>query len=134
MSIPIGDLASFSENQNARPITQIAVNASTSSSERYSDCTGASSSDSGCQATTTQGRCGYVDDSWLVYRRRVEDMPVATAPPGASAEQLLKIEVVRKKLLAKAKAEQALNVTLGAIMDAVAKGDTLSLIGFGTFS
>jgi len=36
--------------------------------------------------------------------------------------------------LTKAKAEQALNVTLGAIMDAVAKGETLSLIGFGTFS
>jgi DNA-binding protein HU-beta len=36
--------------------------------------------------------------------------------------------------LTKAKAEQALNVTLNAIMDAVAKGDTLSLIGFGTFS
>ncbi|AJG21501.1 MULTISPECIES: HU family DNA-binding protein [Cupriavidus] len=36
--------------------------------------------------------------------------------------------------LTKAKAEQALNVTLGAIMEAVAKGDTLSLIGFGTFS
>ncbi|RWA51139.1 hypothetical protein AU476_25135 [Cupriavidus sp. UYMSc13B] len=32
--------------------------------------------------------------------------------------------------LTKAKAEQALN----AIMDAVGKGDTLSLIGFGTFS
>ncbi len=36
--------------------------------------------------------------------------------------------------LTKAKAEQALNVTLSAIMDAVGKGDTLSLIGFGTFS
>ena len=36
--------------------------------------------------------------------------------------------------LTKAKAEQALNVTLNAIMDAVAKGETLSLIGFGTFS
>ncbi|AVA38256.1 MULTISPECIES: HU family DNA-binding protein [Cupriavidus] len=36
--------------------------------------------------------------------------------------------------LTKAKAEQALNVTLSAIMDAVAKGDTLNLIGFGSFS
>ncbi|QCC05547.1 HU family DNA-binding protein (plasmid) [Cupriavidus necator H16] len=36
--------------------------------------------------------------------------------------------------LTKAKAEEALNVTLHAIMDAVAKGDALSLVGFGTFS
>ena len=43
-----------------------------------------------------------VEDSWLVYRRRVEDMPLATAPPEASADQLLKIEAVRKKMLAKA--------------------------------
>ncbi|HEY0662941.1 MAG TPA: HU family DNA-binding protein [Lysobacter sp.] len=36
--------------------------------------------------------------------------------------------------MTKTKAEEALNVMLGAIMDAVGKGDTLSLIGFGTFS
>ncbi|WP_454056656.1 HU family DNA-binding protein [Cupriavidus sp. Marseille-Q8015] len=36
--------------------------------------------------------------------------------------------------LTKTKAEQALNATLVAIMDAVARGETLSLIGFGTFS
>ncbi len=36
--------------------------------------------------------------------------------------------------LTKAKAEQTLNVTISAIMEAVGKGDTLSLIGFGTFS
>ena len=36
--------------------------------------------------------------------------------------------------LTKAKAEQALNVTLAAIMESVGKGDAVSLIGFGTFS
>ncbi|SDD57898.1 HU family DNA-binding protein [Cupriavidus sp. YR651] len=36
--------------------------------------------------------------------------------------------------LTKNKAEQALNVTLVAIMDAVAKGETLTLVGFGAFS
>jgi DNA-binding protein HU-beta len=36
--------------------------------------------------------------------------------------------------LTKTKAEQALNATLNSIVDAVAKGDSLSLIGFGTFS
>lgn len=36
--------------------------------------------------------------------------------------------------LTKAKAEQALNVTLNTIMAAVAKGDALNLIGFGSFS
>jgi ferredoxin--NADP+ reductase len=43
-----------------------------------------------------------VADSWLVYRRRVEDMPLAQAPPGATAEQQAKIEFVRRKMLAKA--------------------------------
>ena len=36
--------------------------------------------------------------------------------------------------LTKNKAEQALNATLSAIMETVAKGGTLSLVGFGTFS
>ena len=43
-----------------------------------------------------------VADSWLVYRRRVEDMPLAQAPPDATAEQQAKIEFVRRKMLAKA--------------------------------
>ncbi len=43
-----------------------------------------------------------VEDAWLVYRRRVEDMPLATPPPGATPDQVLKIEAVRKKMLAKA--------------------------------
>ena len=43
-----------------------------------------------------------VADSWLVYRRRVEDMPVASAPPDATPEQLAKVEFVRRKMLAKA--------------------------------
>ncbi len=43
-----------------------------------------------------------VADSWLVYRRRVEDMPLASPPAGASAEQQAKIEFVRRKMLAKA--------------------------------
>ncbi|MWL91417.1 HU family DNA-binding protein [Cupriavidus sp. SW-Y-13] len=36
--------------------------------------------------------------------------------------------------LSKTKAEQVLNATLAAIMDGVAKGDTLTLVGFGAFS
>jgi NADPH-dependent glutamate synthase beta subunit-like oxidoreductase len=43
-----------------------------------------------------------VEDAWLLYRRRVEDMPLATPPDGATPEQVLKIEAVRKKMLAKA--------------------------------
>lgn len=43
-----------------------------------------------------------VEDGWLVYRRRVEDMPLASPPPNATPEQILKIEAVRKKMLAKA--------------------------------
>ncbi|WP_423200711.1 DNA-binding protein HU-beta (plasmid) [Cupriavidus sp. H19C3] len=36
--------------------------------------------------------------------------------------------------LTKTKAEQVLNATLDAIVEAVGRGETLSLIGFGTFS
>lgn len=36
--------------------------------------------------------------------------------------------------LSKTKAEQVLNATLSAIIDAVAKGETLTLVGFGAFS
>jgi ferredoxin/flavodoxin---NADP+ reductase len=43
-----------------------------------------------------------VENGWLVYRRRVEDMPLATPPPNATAEQVLKIEAVRRKMLVKA--------------------------------
>lgn len=43
-----------------------------------------------------------VADGWLVYRRRVEDMPLATPPPNATADQVLKIEAVRRKMLTKA--------------------------------
>lgn len=43
-----------------------------------------------------------VADSWLVYRRRVEDMPLAQAPPNATPEQQAKTEFVRRKMLAKA--------------------------------
>jgi len=36
--------------------------------------------------------------------------------------------------LSKTKAEQALNAALNAIVEAVAQGETLSLVGFGAFS
>ncbi len=36
--------------------------------------------------------------------------------------------------LTKAKAEQALNVLMSTVMEAVSNGDSVSLIGFGTFS
>jgi len=45
------------------------------------------------------------------------------------------VEKVAKECdLTKAGAEKALNSILGAIADAVAKGDKVPLIGFGTFS
>jgi ferredoxin/flavodoxin---NADP+ reductase len=43
-----------------------------------------------------------VADGWLTYRRRVEDMPIAPLPDGATAEQRAKIEAVRRRMLAKA--------------------------------
>ncbi len=43
-----------------------------------------------------------VDDGWLVYRRRIEDMPLASPPPNATPDQVQKIEAVRRKMLTKA--------------------------------
>lgn len=43
-----------------------------------------------------------VADAWLTYRRRVEDMPIAPMPDGATPEQRSKIEAVRRRMLAKA--------------------------------
>ena len=43
-------------------------------------------------------------------------------------------KVATKCNLSKATAEEALNSVLGAITDAVAAGDKITLIGFGTFS
>ena len=44
-----------------------------------------------------------VRDSILVYRRRVEDMPLASPPDGATPAQIEKIGVVRKRILDKAR-------------------------------
>lgn len=45
-----------------------------------------------------------VKNGTLLYRRRLEDMPVASAPKGANEKQLAKTEEVRKKILAKCQA------------------------------
>ncbi len=45
------------------------------------------------------------------------------------------IEIVAKEAdITKAAAEKALAATIGAVTKAVAKGDTVTLVGFGTFS
>jgi DNA-binding protein HU-beta len=41
--------------------------------------------------------------------------------------------IAKSSELTKADAERALNATLEAVVKAVAKGDTVTLIGFGTF-
>ena len=56
-----------------------------------------------------------VGDGWLVYRRRVEDMPLASAPPNATPDQLAKIEFVRRKMLAKAQEKYLINMRPQAI-------------------
>jgi ferredoxin--NADP+ reductase len=45
-----------------------------------------------------------VKNGTLLYRRRLEDMPVASAPKGANEKQLAKVEEVRKKILSKCQA------------------------------
>lgn len=55
-----------------------------------------------CQEHGVDPKSLGVEDGWLVYRRRVEDMPLATAPPKATPEQLEKVGTVRRRILQKA--------------------------------
>lgn len=43
-----------------------------------------------------------VEDGWVTYRRRIEDMPIAPMPDGATPEQRGRIETVRRRMLTKA--------------------------------
>lgn len=51
-----------------------------------------------------------VRNATLVYRRRVEDMPLAAAPPSSDPAQVKKIEVVRQKILNKAQEKYLFDV------------------------
>jgi DNA-binding protein HU-beta len=64
-----------------------------------------------------------------------ECRPVADAMDNAMTKtELIDAIAAGVEGLTKAKAEQTLNATSAAVMDAVGKGDTLTLVGFGTFS
>lgn len=43
-------------------------------------------------------------------------------------------DVAERAGLSQAQAEKAVNAALGSIVDAMKKGDTLAIVGFGTFS
>jgi hypothetical protein len=52
-----------------------------------------------CQKKGVDPKSLGVTDGLLVYRRRVEDMPLAEAPTDATPDQLRKVELTRRKLL-----------------------------------
>src|SRR5690606_11794656 len=54
-----------------------------------------------CQAHGLDPASFGIEGGILCYRRRVEDMPLASPPPGANEKQLAKIAQVRQKLLQK---------------------------------
>jgi ferredoxin--NADP+ reductase len=63
-----------------------------------------------------------VKNGILIYRRRLEDMPVASPPKGANEKQLAKTEEVRKKILGKCQSNflfdvQAQTVTQRVIIE-----------------
>ena len=67
----------------------------------------------------------------LYYRRRIEDMPLAEIPEGASAEQVGKIEVVRRRILEKAQGKFLFRVEpLSTPVGLVASGDRLTGLRF----
>jgi ferredoxin--NADP+ reductase len=51
-----------------------------------------------------------VEDGWLVYRRRIEDMPLTTVPDNATPAQIEKAGVVRRRILEKAQEKYLFNV------------------------
>ncbi len=67
----------------------------------------------------------------LYYRRRIEDMPLAEAPAGASAAQLEKIGTVRRRILEKAQSKFLFNVEpLWAPVGLLTHGDQLDGLRF----
>jgi len=46
-----------------------------------------------------------LEGATIYYRRRIEDMPLAEAPPNAKPEQIAKVEAVRRRILEKAQSK-----------------------------
>ncbi len=67
----------------------------------------------------------------LYYRRRIEDMPLAEAPPNAKPEQLAKIEAVRRRILEKAQRKYLFSVDpLWSPVGLLTHGDMLDGLRF----
>jgi len=67
----------------------------------------------------------------LYYRRRIEDMPLAETPESATAEQIQKIEAVRRRILEKAQTKYLFRVEqLAAPVGLVTSGDRLTGLRF----
>jgi NADPH-dependent glutamate synthase beta subunit-like oxidoreductase len=67
----------------------------------------------------------------LYYRRRIEDMPLAEAPPNAKPEQIAKIEAVRRRILEKAQAKFLFHVEpLWSPIGLLTHGDRLEGLRF----
>ncbi|MEZ6183908.1 MAG: NAD(P)-binding protein [Planctomycetota bacterium] len=59
-----------------------------------------------------------VENCTLLYRRRIEDMPLATLPPTASEKQKAKLPVIRQKILEKAQRKFLFEVMPQVVADA----------------
>lgn len=67
----------------------------------------------------------------LYYRRRIEDMPLAEAPPNAKPEQIQKIESVRRRILEKAQRKYLFSVDqLWSPVGLLTHGDMLDGLRF----
>lgn len=67
----------------------------------------------------------------IYYRRRIEDMPLADAPPDATPERIAKIEAVRAKLLEKARRKLLFKVEpLWSPIGLLTEGDKLAGLRF----
>lgn len=67
----------------------------------------------------------------LYYRRRIEDMPLAEAPPNAKPEQIAKIESVRRRILEKAQRKYLFSVDpLWSPVGLLTHGDMLDGLRF----
>lgn len=72
-----------------------------------------------------------IEGCTLYYRRRIEDMPLAEAPPNAKPEQIQKVESVRRRILEKAQRKYLFSVDpLWSPVGLLTHGDLLDGLRF----
>jgi DNA-binding protein HU-beta len=77
-------------------------------------------------------RCHPRGLKWPYDSGRIDSLPLLAQEPQMNKSEL--VEVAAKEAeISKAAAERTLSAMIGAVVKAVSKGDSVTLVGFGTF-